>query len=157
LKIFIFEMKNWKTFISEISNEKNWKIPFEIWNENFRLKFQKIGHTTGGKWKKIWNEEIIYFVYATEIKLWIIPLYCVYFPMAPWNLADNTSNTLVVDWILVVHDLLFFSSQYSRVCGHLWTYYKIRADENFELGTRGSLETHIRIYGSIMLITSSYR
>jgi hypothetical protein len=38
-----------------------WKFPFQIW--------QKTVMSLEG----IWNEEIIYFVYATEIKLLIIP------------------------------------------------------------------------------------
>jgi hypothetical protein len=49
---------------------------FEIWNEKFCLFFlKKFGHITKWEWKNNWNEKIIYFVYATEIKLSIIPLY----------------------------------------------------------------------------------
>jgi hypothetical protein len=56
---------------------KNWNFSFlkfgififEIWNEIFCLYHQMEMK------KNNWNEEIIYFVYATEIKLPIIPLY----------------------------------------------------------------------------------
>jgi hypothetical protein len=61
LKIEIIIFLNLKIFI------------FEIWNENLCLIFLKISHITKWKWKNNWNEEIIYFVYATEIKLPMIP------------------------------------------------------------------------------------
>jgi hypothetical protein len=41
------------------------------------VKFEKNGHITRAN-EKNWNEEIIYFVYTTEIKLPIIPLYLLY-------------------------------------------------------------------------------
>jgi hypothetical protein len=77
----------WKKlkYAMEIWNEKNWKFSFlnfemifcifEIWNENFCLKFEKKWPYHQREMKIIWNEEITYFVYATEIKLPIIPLY----------------------------------------------------------------------------------
>jgi hypothetical protein len=74
-----FEMKILKFFIFKIWNFSFLKFGFfifEIWNGNFCLNFYKqIDHITEWKWKNNWNEEIIYFVYATEIKLPIIPLY----------------------------------------------------------------------------------
>jgi hypothetical protein len=51
---------------------------FHFWNLKWKFLFKffkKFGHITKWKWKNNWNEEIIYFIYATEIKLPIIPLY----------------------------------------------------------------------------------
>jgi hypothetical protein len=73
-----------------------WKISFKMncffWNLKKKWQYHQRGkwkelkkmilkYTTRGKWKnwnmprKFWNEEIIYFIYVTEIKLSIIPSY----------------------------------------------------------------------------------
>jgi hypothetical protein len=68
----------------ENSKWKNWFFSifkfgiFHFWNLKWKFLFKffkKFGHITKWKWKNNWNEEIIYFIYATEIKLPIIPLY----------------------------------------------------------------------------------
>jgi hypothetical protein len=64
---------------------------FEIWNENVGLKFEKNVHITRGKW----NKEIIYFVYATEIKLSIIPLY---HRCKLWWYTVNLSRQILSYW-----------------------------------------------------------
>jgi hypothetical protein len=82
----------WKKlkYATKIWNEKIWKFSFFIiWNEtiwNFSfLKFKmKNSISLEG------NEEIIYFVYATEIKLIIIPLY--HLCIQPWKLWWYTIN-----------------------------------------------------------------
>jgi hypothetical protein len=89
---FKIETKKFEIFIFEIWNEKirflkfemrSLKILiFEIWNENFFLKFENKLAITRGKWKKNWNEDIICFIYVTEIKLAIIPLYHLCIPPA---------------------------------------------------------------------------
>jgi hypothetical protein len=66
-----FEMKKFENFIFKI-----WKFSFLKFEMKISVYFlKKIGHITKWKWKNNWNEEIIYLVYATEIKLLIIPLY----------------------------------------------------------------------------------
>jgi hypothetical protein len=67
-----FEMKNMKLFIFEIWNERKWKLSFLKWKFPFE-KLKKMAISLEGN-EKNWNEEIIYFVYATEIKVPIIPL-----------------------------------------------------------------------------------
>jgi hypothetical protein len=75
LKILKYVMKIWNEKI-EIFHFLNLEFfIFETWNENFCLHFFKICSYHQMEMKNNWNEEIIYFVYATEIKLPIIPLY----------------------------------------------------------------------------------
>jgi hypothetical protein len=75
---FYFWNLKWKIlkfFIFETRNEKFEYFIFEIWNEISYSKFEKNRPYHRRNMKKIGNEEIIYFVCATEIKLPIIPLY----------------------------------------------------------------------------------
>jgi hypothetical protein len=62
------------TSATKIWNEKIWKFSFLKFEMKFPFEIWKNGHITRGRWKN-WNEAIIYFVYATEIILPIIPLY----------------------------------------------------------------------------------
>jgi hypothetical protein len=105
LKIFIFEL--WlKNFV------------FEIWNENFRLKFEmKISvWNLRKKWpyqgnEKNWNEEITYFVYATEIKLPIILLYHVYHLCIPhYTTSANCGGIQLILAVRTFHTGPFFNS-----------------------------------------------
>jgi hypothetical protein len=82
--------KNWFWNLNKIGhtkgNGKNWNtsrnfeikffINFHFWNLKwkFPLNLKKLATSAEGN-EKNWNEEIIYFVYATDIKLLIIPLY----------------------------------------------------------------------------------
>jgi hypothetical protein len=61
-KIFIFKFWNFHFW------NLKWKFLFNFFKKNW-------SYITKWKWKNNWNEEIIYFFYATEIKLPIIPLY----------------------------------------------------------------------------------
>jgi hypothetical protein len=66
-----FEMKKLKFSIFKFGFFSFLKFEMKI----FVYFFKKFGHITKWKWKKNWNEEIVYFAYATEIKLLIILLY----------------------------------------------------------------------------------
>jgi hypothetical protein len=69
------EMKKLK-YVTKIRNEKIWKFTFlkfemkiSVWNLKKNWPYHQ------WEMKKIWNEKIIYFVYAIEIKFPITPLY----------------------------------------------------------------------------------
>jgi hypothetical protein len=64
-----FEMKKFENFHFFKIEVKILKIfIFEIWNENFHLKFDNKLAIWLERIEKNWNEEIIYFVCATEMK-----------------------------------------------------------------------------------------
>jgi hypothetical protein len=69
-----FEMKNVENFHFLNLKWKYWKFAFLKFEMKISIWNFKNSHITREKWK-FWNEEIIYFVYTTEIKLSIIPLY----------------------------------------------------------------------------------
>jgi hypothetical protein len=85
-------------------NEKFWNMPRKLKWKN--LKFfifeiwKKFGHITRGKLKN-WNKEIIYFVYATEIKLPIIPLHHLCIP--PYTTCASCGGIQLISAVRSFH------------------------------------------------------
>jgi hypothetical protein len=75
--------KNLKIFIFET------EMKISVWNLKKKLATLSEGN------EKNWNEEIIYFVYATEIKLPIIPLYHLYHMCKLWWYTINLNSHIL--------------------------------------------------------------
>jgi hypothetical protein len=123
LKKIDFEiwMEIWKKmkYVTKIWNEKKMNfsfLKFEIFSFlKFEMKisiyFFKIGHITKWKWKNNWNEEIIYFIYATEIKLPIIPLYHPYhLCISPYTTCACCGDIQLISTVGSFHTGLFSNS-----------------------------------------------
>jgi hypothetical protein len=92
-----FEMKNWNFSFFKIWNFHFWNLK---WKFLFNFFLKKLAISPNGNEKNNWNEEIIYFVYATEIKLPIIPLYHPYhLCIAPYTTCASCGG---IQLILVV-------------------------------------------------------
>jgi hypothetical protein len=109
-------------YVTKIWNEKIENFHFfkfgifHFWNLKWKFLFiflKKFGHITKWKWKNNWNEDIIYFVYATEIKLPIIPLYHLCIP--PYTTCTSCGGIQLILAVWSFH-VVFFQQWYEVVC-----------------------------------------